>query len=425
MKLSRRKIISGLAATSTVPMVAGVTPSFAGPRKSRSRARVAILPPWRYGENSVADDAMLMFRGNGAHTFYGTGPIPETAPKIAWRFRTATIRYTLRGTPVVWSGTGWTGTAVKLGNYVYVGSVGGYVYAFEAHTGRLVWQLRGGGMFKSSLCVFENRLYIGNTDNLLRCINAETGRTIWRHDTGKDLDSSPCVIGGRLYVAGENGYVRCLNPRSGKLIWKTFVDGIGPGTKLGSNGSETSPAIADGELYTATYDGLLFCLDTKTGKVRWKTKTFDDTDSSQVISGDFVYACAEELASHVYCFERVSGKEVWRYSGNRLGYWSTPAISDGRLYVGGQDGLLHVLDVSTGTRVWTFKTGAAIWSSPAVIDGKVLFGSRDFYFYCLDAMSGKLVWKVKLDGRIISSPCIIDGKIWIGTATGYFYCLSI
>lgn len=365
-----------------------------------------------------------MFRGNGAHTFYGTGPIPEAAPRIAWRFRTAAIRNHVRGEPVVWSGTGWTGTAVKIGDYVFVGSVGGYVYAFEATTGRLMWQLRGGGMFKGSLCVYENRLYIGNTDNQLRCIDAETGRTLWRHDTGKDLDSSPCVIDDRLYIAGENGYVRCLDPRSGKLIWKCFVGGIGPGTKLGSNGSETSPAVADGELYTATYDGWLFCINTADGKVRWKTKTHDDTDASAVIYGEHVYACAEEVASFVYCFKRSTGEEVWRYGGNTKGYWSTPAIANDRLFVGGEDGALHTLDVGTGKPLWTFQTGEAIWSSPAVINGKVLFGSRDFYFYCVDAATGELTWKVKLDGRIISSPCIVDGMIWIGTATGYFYCLA-
>lgn len=420
---SRRRVLTGFAAASSGSLTTCLWPGFAtaGRRALRRRAK---LPKWTFGKNSVAKDAMLMFRGNGAHTFYGTGPIPETAPKIAWKYRTATIRYIVGGAPVVWSGTGWTGTAVKLGDYVFFGSVGGYVYALDANSGRLVWRLKGGRMFKGSPCLYENRLYIGNTDNLLRCIDAETGRTLWRHDTGKDLDSSPCVINDRLYVAGESGYVRCLDPRSGKLIWKCFVDGVGPGTKLGSNGSETSPAIADGELYTATYDGVLFCIDAETGAVRWTAKTYDDTDASAVISGPYVYACAEELASHVFCFERKSGKEVWRYSGNKKGYWSTPAIAEGRLHVGGEDGLLHTLDANSGRPLWTYKAGAAIWSSPAVVDGKVLFGSRDFYFYCLDAVTGDLDWKVRLDGRIISSPCVIDGKIWIGTATGYFYCLA-
>jgi len=419
MTRSRREVVGGLAATAaTLDCIGGLEPAIA-----QSVAPLE-LPTWRYGASSVARDTVLMFRGNGAHTFYGIGPIPATAPRILWRFQTAVINNVVRGVPMTWAGTGWTGTAVKLGGYVFVGSVGGYVYAFEALTGRLMWQLRGGGMFKSSLCAFENRLYLGNTDDLLRCIDAETGRVVWTFNTGRDLDSSPCVIDGRLYIAGENGYARCLDPRTGAEIWKTFVGGIGPGTVPGSNGSETSPAVADGEFYTATYDGDLFCIDTATGAVRWQAKTHDDTDASAVIAGAFVYICAEEQASFLYCFAREDGREVWRYAGNPKGYYSTPAVAGGRIWVGGEDNRLHCVDARTGAGIWTFQTGDGVWSSPCVVDGKVVFGSRDANLYCLDAASGRELWRVRLDGRIISSPCIVDGRIWIGTATGYFYCLA-
>jgi outer membrane protein assembly factor BamB len=382
------------------------------------------LPAWRYGRNSSASDTVLMFRGNGAHTFYGTGPIPESAPQIKWRYRTAAIRNTVRGTPMTWAGTGWTGTAVKLGDYVFVGSLGGYVYAWHAETGKLMWHHKAGGMFKGSLCAYENRLYIGNTDNLLRCLDAETGRRIWSVDTGRDLDSSPCVVDDRLYIAGENGNLRCLSPQTGKQIWKHFVGGIGPGTVLGSNGSETSPAVAGGEVYTATYDGILHSVDANAGKRRWRARTGDDTDASAVVHDEFVYACAEEKAPYLYCFARQDGREIWRYDGKARGYYSTPAVVGDRIWVGAEDGRLHCVGARTGTPIWTFQTGAAIWSSPCVVDGKVIFGSRDFHLYCLDAASGRELWRVKLDGRIISSPCIVDGTIWIGTATGYFYCLS-
>jgi len=384
---------------------------------------VAKLGPWRYGRGSFAADTQLMFRGNPAHTFYGTGPVPD-APRFAWRFRTAEIKNFVRGKPMTWAGTGWTGTASKLGDYVYVGSPGGYVYCFNAFSGRLVWAHKGAGMFKGSLCIYDNKVYIGNTDNLLRCLDAATGRRIWAYDTEKDLDSSPCVVDGRLYIAGENGYARAIDPQTGKQIWRTFLGGIGPGTLLGSNGAETSPAVADGELYAATYDGDLFCLDTNDGKVRWKTRTHDDTDASPVIAGEFVYAAAEEKASHLFCFARDTGREVWRYSENPLGFWSTPAVVGDRIFVGGDDQKLHCVDAATGKGVWRFETGGAVWCSPSVVDGKVVFGSRDGLLYILDAASGREIWRQALDGRIISSPCIVDGYIWIGTATGWFYCFG-
>ncbi len=173
-----------------------------------------------------------------------------------------------------------------------------------------------------------------------------------------------------------------------------------------------------------TYDGELYSLDTKTGVKRWVANTGDDTDASIAIAGDYIYAGAQELAPLLYCFARADGREIWRYTGNPKGYWSTPTVADGRVHVGGEDGMMHTVDAKSGAPLWTFPTGDGIWSSPSVVDGKVIFGSRDFHLYCLDAKSGTEVWKVKLDGRIISSPCIVGGKIWVGTATGYFYCLS-
>lgn len=415
--ISRRSALSALAGgASGAAMLLTPRPAQAKPRLT--------LPAWPYARNSSADDTVLMFRGNGAHTFYGTGPLPDKAPQISWRFRTATIRNRVRGTRMVWAGTGWTGQPVKLSDYVFVGSVGGYVYAFESATGRLRWKHRGGGMFKGSLCAYENRLYIGNTDNQLRCLDAQTGRTVWRVNTGKDLDSSPCVVDDRLYVAGESGHLRCLVPQSGKQIWKRFVGGIGPGSILGSNGSETSPAVADGQVFTATYDGVLFCVDAKTGVVQWRAKTGDDTDASPVVHDEFVYVCAEERAPYLYCFARDSGRPVWRYDGKARGYYSTPAIAAGRLYVGAEDGRLHCVDARSGAQVWTFQTGAGVWSSPCVIDDRVVAPSRDGRVYCLDAASGRLIWSLKLDGRIISTPCIVGGTIWLGTATGYIYCLT-
>lgn len=415
MQQTRREfLITAAAGAGALAMPAQAAPASPG---------AASLPPWRYGTGSFATDTQLMFRGNPAHTFYGTGPIPA-APRLLWKFRTAQINNVVHGKPTTWAGTGWTGTASKLGDYVYFGSAGGYLYCLEAFTGHLVWAHKAGGMFKGSLCIFDNKVYIGNTDNLLRCLDASTGRKVWTFDTGKDLDSSPCVVDGRLYIAGENGYARAFDALTGKQIWQTFMGGIGPGTLLGSNGAETSPAVADGEYYAATYDGDLFCIDTKDGKVRWKTRTHDDTDASPVVAGEFVYAAAEEKASHLYCFARDTGHEVWRYSANPKGFWSTPAVVGDRIYVGGDDTLLHCVDAKSGKGIWTFKTGAEVWSSPSVVDGQVIFGSRDGHLYNVDAASGREIWRQAVDGRIISSPCIVGGHIWIGSATGWFYCFG-
>ena len=224
--------------------------------------------------------------------FYGTGPLPEK-PRLHWRLQTEQYPTVIRGQPVIWAGTGWTGQAVKLGDYIFVGSVDRTLYALRASTGQVLWRYRAPGMFKSSLCVFENRLYIGNVDDFVRCIDAATGTELCRHNTTNDCDSSPCIVEGRLYIAGEAGYAWCLDARTGAPLWHTFVGGVGPGTLPGSNGSETSPAVDGGEFFTGTYDGFLYCLDSATGRQRWRFATDDDTDVSPVLSAELVY---------IFCF---------------------------------------------------------------------------------------------------------------------------
>lgn len=380
------------------------------------------LPAWKYGLDSAATDTVLMFRGNPARNFYGTGPLSDS-PALLWSMDMDSFHTMLRGAAVTWAGTGWTGQPCRLGDWVFVGGVDRWLYAIEAATGRVGWRLRAGRMFKSSACIFENRIYIGNVDDHLRCVDAATGKVLWKLDTHTDLDSSPCVAGGRLYVAGENGHVRCLDPLTGAQIWKTFVGGVGAGSLSGSNGSETSPAVFDGLVYTATYDGILFCLDAGDGHVVWKVPTGDDTDASPVVHGDHVFVAAEERASFLYCIDRLKGREVWRYAGNRGGYWSTPAVVDGRVFIGGSGGL-HCVDAATGRQVWMFKTGAAVWSSPCVVDNRVIFGSWNGDLYMVDAATGGQIWRHDLGGRVLSTPCIVNGEIHVGTATGRFFCFK-
>jgi len=382
----------------------------------------AVLPEWSLGDSSSSSTSVLMFRGNPAHTFYGTGPVRDTL-EIAWRFRTDDFVTELRGEPKTWSGTGWTGQASSLGNYVYFGSQDRHLYCLDVRDGKLVWRYRAARMFKGSLCIYRNRIYAPNVDDNLHCLDASSGQLLWRHNTGKDLDSSPCVWNGHLFIAGENGHVRCLDPEDGRIQWKTLVGGIGPGTKAGSNGAEGSPAVDNGQVVVGNYDGEVHCLAAGDGKRLWKARTGDDTDASAVFSPQHVFIAAEERSPSLYCFDRSTGKEIWRFT-NRSGWYSTPALVDGRLYIGGNDGRCYCIDSTSGKALWEAPLDAATWCSPAVVDGKVMLGSYGNHFHVLDAKDGREISKIDLGGRIHSAPCVVGGRIYVGTAAGWFYCLA-
>ena len=74
--------------------------------------------------------------------------------------------------------------------------------------------------------------------------------------------------------------------------------------------------------------------------------------------------------------------------------------------------------------VWRFKAGGQVKSSPAIADGRVYIGSSDKHVYALDLKTGKQIWSAILDGMVEGSPCLVDNVVYIGTLAGTFYALD-
>lgn len=95
---------------------------------------------------------------------------------------------------------------------------------------------------------------------------------------------------------------------------------------------------------------------------------------------------------------------------------STPAIADGLLFITDCAGLLHCLDVETGTPHWTHKLKREIWGSPLVADGKVYVGSHGGDFVILKAAPAKeLLATVQLDAPVACSPVAANGVLYVTT----------
>ena len=63
-------------------------------------------------------------------------------------------------------------------------------------------------------------------------------------------------------------------------------------------------------------------------------------------------------------------------------------------------------------------------SSPAVADGKVYFGLDNGYVYALDAYTGSLIWDCRTVGAVQSSPAISNGLLFVGSNDGYLYAIG-
>lgn len=102
--------------------------------------------------------------------------------------------------------------------------------------------------------------------------------------------------------------------------------------------------------------------------------------------------------------------------------FSSPAIVDGRAYVGGLDGRLHALDAATGQRLWakpdSALTGDWTFTSPAVADGVVYLGINRpaAEVWAFDAVTGATRWRTGASvSNINGSPTVADGRVYVAT----------
>lgn len=102
--------------------------------------------------------------------------------------------------------------------------------------------------------------------------------------------------------------------------------------------------------------------------------------------------------------------------------YAQPAIVDGRLLFGSQDGTVYSLDAQTGCAWWTFKAGATVRSAITVektSDGRyaAYFGDTQANAYALDARNGELLWKTKVDehpvARVTAAPKLYNGRLYV------------
>jgi outer membrane protein assembly factor BamB/tRNA A-37 threonylcarbamoyl transferase component Bud32 len=104
---------------------------------------------------------------------------------------------------------------------------------------------------------------------------------------------------------------------------------------------------------------------------------------------------------------------------------STPAVSEGIVYVGAYDNNLYAIDAKTGQFVWKYPTDGGIASSPCVFEDRVLFGSEDKSLYAVDRVKGRIIWTCPTQDRIRSSPRVEFGHVFFGADDGNLYAVNI
>jgi outer membrane protein assembly factor BamB len=157
------------------------------------------------------------------------------------------------------------------------------------------------------------------------------------------------------------------------------------------------------------------------GDLIWTFKTGHVVRSSPAVVNGIIFFGGND--GFLYACNASTGALLWKFAAE-LGIQTSPAVVGVVVYAGGWNGNLYALDASTGALLWNYTTGDGVISSPAVADGVVYAGSNDDNLYALNASTGALLWKYTTGDDVHSSPAVADGAVYIGSDDNNLYALN-
>lgn len=317
-------------------------------------------------DSSPAVVGGVVFVGNSLGQMHALSAADGT---VLWQFETA--------------GAVVSSPAVADGLVVF-GSVDRFLYALRADTGELVWRYRTYGPIISSPTCADGVVYFTSMGGRAYAVALPDGALIWQSPQGEAIQCSPAVGGGVVYFGDDAGKIHALAVPDGSRVWEQQHQGrVVAGPTVGA-GVVVFGIMSPSALRPPKIDHIL-AVNAQTGEKLWAQTEARSVMSAPVIAGESVYFVTIEgylSKTEVRAAKLADGTELWKRVLGGVVDSSALLIGD-KLVLGCHDGNLHLITAADGKVVQSVPLGPKVYSSPAWSDGSIYIGANDGKLYCL------------------------------------------
>ncbi len=409
------------------------------------------------------------FRGNNASGVADGKAAPTSFDagknvNLAWK---TAIPGLAHSSPVVWGDKVFITTAVssnakpdyRVGLYGDVESAKDLskhtweVYCLDKKSGKILWKrVANEGVPKTkrhTKATFANESPATNGKYVIAFFGSEglyafdmNGKLLWKQDLGTldsgwffDPDyqwgtsSSPIIYKDLVIVqcdVSKGSFIAAYNLKTGKQVWRTERDEIPSwGTPTIVESKTRVELVTNGTKAVRGYDPM-------TGKELWRLSGNPEiTATTPVAAHDMIYICNGYRPNQpIYAIKQgvangdislKDGKETNEFvawSKQRGGsYMPTPVIYGDYLHVLANQGVLTVYNAKTGERVYQQRIadkGGSYSASPIVANGNLYLASEDGEVHVVKTGAKyELVSTNEIGEIMMATPAVSDGMIFI------------
>lgn len=291
------------------------------------------------------------------------------------------------------------------GNTTFIADYNGVLYAFNQNEGTVSGDKKAATGLNLSEPVIggiainraSNTLFVTSGARLLKVkYTAGTPPTLdpdesWSVNTGADIWGVPVLSGDRVLFTSLNGKLYSVDQNDSSKRWEYAP---------GDSGLVSTPAVIGSTVYVGGFDSKLHAVDLATGEPRWSFKatywvwsTPISDGGSNIIFGDF--------NGRLYAVNQSDGRETWRLDLGKGPIVGAPALVQGTLVVGTEDGWLVGIDASSRQTKWETDLPTGFTADfVATTSGMVLIAphgcvtpegfEQKTYYYAVNPANGEL-----------------------------------
>jgi outer membrane protein assembly factor BamB len=295
------------------------------------------------------------------------------------------------------------------------------------------WKFKTHGPVRGSPAIDNSNVYFGSTDGHLYVVNKNNGELVWKFKAESSITCTPALSGNLVFVNGNNNTLYAINRSTGKLLWKYQTQPSIP-AYWEWDYYTASPIVDGSRVYIGSGDSHLYALSLD-GKLLWKYKTNGRIRAAVLITDGKVYLASNDGV--VYVLNSFNGKFLWKfetdgakYDSRKFGWdrnsiYAPPVIQDSLMIIAARDGKTYGVNTSTQKEKWDFTYGPT-WAMSAAIEHNVAYigWSDNSLLSAIDVLTGKEKWKFQCGSLVYTKPFLTRSNVYFGSADENLYCLQ-
>ncbi|MEY3182619.1 MAG: (pyrrolo quinoline) WD40-like repeat, enzyme repeat domain protein [Pseudomonadota bacterium] len=243
-------------------------------------------------------------------------------------------------------------------------------------------------------------------------INAKTGKVRWDKPDANEILTPVGYSGAYLFSHALDDTVMARRVTDGHTVWQTQ----NPPLNLVLRKS-ARPVIAEDMVLVGFADGKLIAFEQSTGTIRWiqalstpmghdEFQRMVDVSATPVVSDHRVFAV--NFQGKLNVLSTASGEKLWSYP---VSSSSGLAVSQNHVVVSDSQGMVLALDSKTGKNIWTQAglRGRRL-SAPTIVDDYIFVGDEQGQLHVLELSRGTYLTRVKVSATPIEVAPVCMGK---------------